>query len=77
MKALAQRLGFDPTAVLQVLDAREKKIDRGKVNVSDLARRYMTAVERVTAAVDTRARWKDSRTCIIFRSKREALWVRR
>jgi nucleotidyltransferase-like protein len=53
VQALSQRLGFDPSAVLQVLDAREKQVDRGKVNVADLAGRYLAAVERVTAAVDT------------------------
>ena len=53
VQALSQRLGFDPSAVLQVLEARENKVDRGKVNVADLAGRYLAAVERVTAAVDT------------------------
>jgi hypothetical protein len=53
VQTLSQRLGFDPAPVLQVLDAREKKLDRGKVNVADLAGRYLTAIERVTSAVDT------------------------
>jgi len=52
-EALSQRLGFDMSAVLQVLDAREKKLDRGKLDVRDLAARYMSVIERITAAVDT------------------------
>lgn len=52
-QALSQRLGFDPSAIIDVLDAREKKLDRGKINVRDLAARYLSAIERVTAAVDT------------------------
>ena len=50
--ALAQRLGFDDSAVLQVLDVREKKIDRKDIDIKDLVGRYLAAVERVTTAVD-------------------------
>jgi Nucleotidyltransferase domain len=50
--ALAQRLGFDDSAVLQVLDVREKKIDRKNINIKDLVARYLAAVEKVTTAVD-------------------------
>ena len=50
---LSQRLGFDGSVMLQVLDVREKKLDRGKLEIRDLAAGYMAAVERVTAAVDT------------------------
>jgi Nucleotidyltransferase domain len=53
VQALSGRLGFDGSVMLQVLDAREKKLDRGKVNVRDLAARYVSVVEQVTAAVDT------------------------
>ena len=52
VRALAQRLGFDDSAVLQVLDVREKKTDRKNLDIKDLVARYMAAVERVTAAVD-------------------------
>jgi hypothetical protein len=51
-QALAQRIGFDASAMLQVLDVREHKIDRKKVDVKDLATRYLALVENVTAAVD-------------------------
>jgi len=50
--ALAQRLEFDDSAVLQVLDVREKKIDRKNIDIKDLVARYLAAVERVTTAVD-------------------------
>ena len=53
LQALSQRLGFDGSAMLEVLDAREKKLDRGKLDIRDLAARYMAAIERVTDAVDT------------------------
>lgn len=52
VQALTQRLGLEGSVMLQVLDAREKTLDRGKVDVRDLAARYMSVVERVTAAVD-------------------------
>jgi hypothetical protein len=51
-QALAQRIGIDASAMLQVLDIREHKIDRKKVDVKDLAARYLVLVEKVTAAVD-------------------------
>jgi predicted nucleotidyltransferase len=50
--ALAKRLRFDDSAVLQVLDVREKKIDRKNINIKDLVARYLAAVEKVTTAVD-------------------------
>lgn len=50
--ALAGRVGFDASAILQVLDVRERTADRKNINVVDLAARYLAAVEKVTAAVD-------------------------
>ena len=52
VQALADRLRFDASAMLQVLDAREKKLERGNCNIQDLAARYMSAIEQVTGAVD-------------------------
>lgn len=52
VQQLAQRLGFDPSPMQQVLDIREQKLDRKKIAVSDLAARYMAAIEKVTSAVD-------------------------
>ncbi len=50
--ALARRVGFDLSAVHQALDVREQKNDRKKIDINDLAARYLTAVEKVAAAVD-------------------------
>jgi hypothetical protein len=38
--------------VLQVLDVREKKTDRKKVDIRDLVARYLDDVEQVTTLVD-------------------------
>lgn len=51
--ALAQRVGFDGGSILQVLDVREGKADRKKIDIVDLAARYLESVEKVIAAVDT------------------------
>ena len=53
--SLGGRVGFDASAILQVLDVRERKTDRKKINVVDLAGRYLAAVEKVNAAVDMAA----------------------
>ncbi len=52
VSTLAERVGFDASAILQVLDVRERTADRKNINVVDLATRYLAAVEKVTAAVD-------------------------
>jgi len=43
---------FDASAVLQVLDVREHKIDRKKIGIQDLVARYLADVEQVTTVVD-------------------------
>jgi hypothetical protein len=53
IQALASRVPLDPSAFLQLLDIREKKVDRKQLDVSDIASRYLAAVQQVTAAVDT------------------------
>jgi len=50
--ALSKRAGFDLSAIHQALDVREHKADPKKMNLNDLAARYLAAVEKVTAAVD-------------------------
>lgn len=50
--ALAQRVGFDGGSILQVLDVREGKADRKKIDIVDLAGHYLASVEKVIAAVD-------------------------
>jgi hypothetical protein len=52
LEKLSKRLGFDTSALALVLDAREKKLDRRKLEARELAARYLNAVEQITAAVD-------------------------
>jgi hypothetical protein len=52
VQALAKRIGFDASGILQVMDIRERKSDRKKFNVADVFSRYLAALEQVTAAVD-------------------------
>jgi hypothetical protein len=49
---LAKEIGFDASGILQVLDVREKKIDRKRFQVTDVFSRYLSALEHVTSAVD-------------------------
>lgn len=53
IQALASRIQLEPSAFLQLLDIREKKVDRKRLDVNDVASRYLTVVQQVTAAVDT------------------------
>jgi len=55
--ALSKRVGSDLSAIHQTLDVREhnvreQKADRKKMEINDLAGRYLAAVEKVTSAVD-------------------------
>ena len=50
--AMSQQIKFDPSGVLDVLDVREHKANRKKLEVKDVFSRYLAAVEQVTAAVD-------------------------
>ena len=52
VQALSTRVGFDPTALNQVLDVREHKANSKRIDINDLAARYLAAIEKVTAAVD-------------------------
>ncbi len=52
VQQLSSKLGFDASGLLQVLDVREKKVERKKLDVTGVASRYLAAVEHVTAAVD-------------------------
>ena len=49
---LAAKVGFDPSAFLQLLDIREHKSDPKAVNVNDLFARYLKEIEHVTSVVD-------------------------
>ena len=50
--AISKRVGSDLSAIHQALDVREHKADPKKIDVRDLASRYLAAVERVTGVVD-------------------------
>jgi hypothetical protein len=52
IKALAEKIGFDPLPFLQVLDVREKIAKPKQFDVSEVFARYLAALERVTSAVD-------------------------
>jgi hypothetical protein len=52
VQTLSTRVGFDPTALNQVLDVREHKAASKKIDINDLVARYLAAIEKVTAAVD-------------------------
>jgi hypothetical protein len=52
VQALAEQLNVDASAIFQVLDVRERKVNPKSVDVNDLFARYLTVVEQVTSAVD-------------------------
>ncbi len=52
LQALSMKMKFDPSPVYQLLDVREGKAESKKIQVQDLAARYLAAIEKVTAAVD-------------------------
>jgi hypothetical protein len=52
---LASRVGFDPSAIQQVLDAREHKRNLKKLHAVDILGGYLAAVEKVVSAVDAAA----------------------
>ncbi|HUO24225.1 MAG TPA: nucleotidyltransferase domain-containing protein [Candidatus Aquilonibacter sp.] len=52
VQALSKRLDFDPSAFLQVLEVREGKLERRKLDVADIFSRYLAVLEQVTSAVD-------------------------
>ena len=55
IQVLASLIELDPSAFLQLLDIREGKLGRKQLDVRDVASRYLTAVQRATAAVDKNA----------------------
>jgi predicted nucleotidyltransferase len=52
IQALAGRVQFDASAIEQVLDMREHKVNPRKVDVKCLCARYLSAIEKVAGAVD-------------------------
>lgn len=49
---LGSRVGFDPSGVEQILDAREHKMDLKKLHAVDILGTYLLTVEKVISAVD-------------------------
>jgi len=52
VQSLAARVSFDPLPFLQLLDIREKRADREKLNVNEIAGQYLAGVQQTVAAVD-------------------------
>lgn len=53
IQALAARVQIDSSAFLQLLDIREHKAERKQFDVADVFTRYLAAIQKVTAEVDT------------------------
>jgi predicted nucleotidyltransferase len=51
-ETLARHLACDASPFERVLDIRERRLNRKKVNIEELAAQYLAAVQQVTAAVD-------------------------
>jgi hypothetical protein len=50
---LAHRMNFDPSPFVQIMDVRAQKADRKQLRATEVASKYLQAIEQVTAAVDT------------------------
>jgi hypothetical protein len=52
VRVLADKIGFDASGFLQVLDVRERRIKSGQLDAAEVFSHYLSAVEQVAAAVD-------------------------
>lgn len=52
VQQLSKAVGFDPSAIERALAVRGHQATRGKATVYDLMKKYLAAIEQVTAAVD-------------------------
>ena len=52
IQELAGRLNFGSSAFVQLTDVRAKKADRKQFRATEIAGQYLSAIEKVTAAVD-------------------------
>ena len=52
VQALSRQLQFDLSAIEQVLDIRERKLDQKRLNAAEVCSSYLAAIEKVAAAVD-------------------------
>lgn len=53
VEELASQLNFDPSAFVQLMDIRAQKLNRKEASAPDVAARYLSAIEKVTTAIDT------------------------
>ena len=53
VQELASRVNFEPSAFVQLMDIRARQSDRKQFGAKDVAARYLAAIEKVAAAVDT------------------------
>ncbi len=52
VQALAEKIAFDASGFLQVMDVRERKSNRKQFDAGEVFSRYLEAVERVTGTVE-------------------------
>jgi hypothetical protein len=52
VKDLASRMNFDASVFVQLIDVRARKLDRKQIRAAELAAGYLSAIEKVAAAVD-------------------------
>ncbi len=52
VRELSERLNFGSSAFVQLTDVRAKKADRKQFRATEIAGQYLSAIEKVTAAVD-------------------------
>jgi len=50
---LSERLNFDSSAFVQLMDVRAQKLDRKQLRAAEVAGRYLEVIGKVVAAVDT------------------------
>lgn len=55
VRMLAKKAQFDASAIEQVLDIREHKLDRKQLDTAGVCARYVAAIEKVAALVDEAA----------------------
>jgi predicted nucleotidyltransferase len=53
VKELGERLNFDSSAFVQLIEVRAKKTDRKRLRAADIAMRYLNGIDKVAASVDT------------------------
>jgi hypothetical protein len=52
IQVLSTHIRFDPSPFLQLLDIREKKVERKQFDIKEICSRYLIAVEQITNSVD-------------------------